>query len=165
EFGVARLALSDGRTATRRAAEEACASLVLCDLCLDYATTPRIALARADQCDDAAYRRVVGTLQQAGLTVSRIDDVAGMLALRTVAMLANEAADGVLAGIGSAPDVDAAMRFGTNYPEGPLAWADRLGVGFVVEVLANLRAHYGEERYRTSPLLQRKNYNGERFHE
>lgn len=165
EFGAARLALSDGRTATRRAAEEACASLVLCDLCLDYATTPRIALARADQCDDAAYRRVVGTLQQAGLTVSRIDDVAGMLALRTVAMLANEAADGVLAGIGSAPDVDAAMRFGTNYPEGPLAWADRLGVGFVVEVLANLRAHYGEERYRTSPLLQRKNYNGERFHE
>lgn len=165
EIGGARLALSDGRTATRRAIEDHCPKLVLFDLCLDYASTQRIALARADQCDAAAYDLVVGTLQKAGLTVSRIDDVAGMLALRTVAMLANEAADGVLAGIGSAPDVDTAMRFGTNYPKGPLAWADQLGIGFVVQVLANLREHYGEERYRTSPLLQRKNHNGETFHE
>lgn len=165
EIGAARLALSDGRTATRRAVEDHCPNLVLFDLCLDYATTPRIALARADQCDDAAYALVVGTLQKAGLTVSGIDDVAGMLALRTVAMLANEASDGVLAGIGTAPDVDTAMRYGTNYPKGPLAWADQLGIAFVVEVLANLRDHYGEERYRTSPLLQRKNHNGETFHE
>lgn len=165
EIGEARLALSDGRTATRRAVEDHCPNLVLFDLCLDYAATPRMALARADQCDAVAYALVVGTLQQAGLTVSRIDDVAGMIALRTVAMLANEAADGVLAGIGSAPDVDTAMRFGTNYPKGPLVWADQLGIGFVFEVLANLREHYGEERYRSSPLLQRKNHSGETFHE
>lgn len=71
----------------------------------------------------------------------------------------------MLQGIGSASDVDTAMRYGTNYPKGPLEWADTQGVAYVARVLANLREHYGEERYRVSPLIQRKAFNGESFHE
>ncbi len=165
EIGAARLALSDGRTATRRAAEEGVANLVLLDLARDYAATPRVVLARADKCGHGAWAAVVGTLQRAGLVVSRIDDVAGLVCLRTVAMLANEAADAVLQGIGSAADIDTAMRYGTNYPQGPLAWADALGPAFVAAVLRNLCEHYGEERYRVSPLLQRLALQpGRRFH-
>jgi len=164
EIGSARLMLSDGRTATRRAVEEGVPNLVLFDLCLDYAATPRLAVAVADSCGAGAYRAVVGTLQAAGLAVNRIDDVAGLLGLRTVAMLANEAADAVLAGIGSAADIDSAMRFGTNYPKGPLAWADELGAAYLVRVLANLATHYFDTRYRTSPLLQRKALTGATFH-
>ncbi|NMG66717.1 3-hydroxyacyl-CoA dehydrogenase PaaC [Azoarcus indigens] len=155
EIGSARLTLSDGRSASRRAAEEGIANLVLFDLCLDYATTPRLLLSRSDDCGHGAWGAVVGTLQRAGIVVSRIDDIAGMVALRTVAMLANEGSDAVLQGIGNAADIDTAMRFGTNYPRGPLSWADQLGLGFVAKVLLNLREHYGEERYRVSPLLQR----------
>lgn len=165
EIGGARLALSDGRTATRRAAEEGAPNLVLFDVCLDYAATPRLALAMADQCGQGAWRAVVGTLQAAGMAVSRLDDVAGLLGLRTVAMLANEAADAVLSGIGSAADIDTAMRYGTNYPKGPLAWADELGVGLVTRALGHLGAHYFDTRYRISPLLQRKALTGARFHE
>lgn len=165
EIGGACVALSDGRTATRRAVEEGVPNLVLFDLCLDYASTPRLALAMADQCGQGAWRAVVGTLQAAGLAVTRLDDVAGLLALRTVAMLANEAADAVLAGIGSAADIDTAMRFGTNYPKGPLAWADELGAAYVTRVLANLGGHYFDTRYRISPLLQRKAITGAAFHE
>lgn len=164
EIGSARLMLSDGRTATRRAVEEGVPNLVLFDLCLDYAATPRLAVAAADSCGAGAYRAVVGTLQAAGLAVNRIDDVAGLLGLRTVAMLANEAADAVLAGIGSAADIDSAMRFGTNYPKGPLAWADELGAAYLARVLANLATHYFDTRYRTSPLLQRKALTGATFH-
>ncbi|HRP95549.1 MAG TPA: 3-hydroxyacyl-CoA dehydrogenase PaaC [Rhodocyclaceae bacterium] len=153
--GTARLALSDGRTATDRAAQEGTPDLVLLDLARDYAATPRLALARAEQCSEAAWRDVVGTLQAAGIAVSRLDDVAGLLAVRTIAMLANEAADAVVQGIASPSDIDTAMRYGTNYPEGPLAWAERLGSRHVATVLANLAAHYGEERYRTSPLIRR----------
>lgn len=165
EIGEARLALSDGRAAYRRAAEDGVSNLVLFDLCLDYATATRLVLARADDCGRGAWGSVTGTLQRAGMAVSRIDDVAGMAVLRTVAMLANEGADAVLAGIATAADVDTAMRFGTNYPKGPLAWADELGIGFVATVLANLRVHYGEERYRISPLIQRKSLVGGAFHE
>ncbi|HJV25410.1 MAG TPA: 3-hydroxyacyl-CoA dehydrogenase PaaH [Aromatoleum sp.] len=166
QIGAARVALTDGRTATYRAVEEHCPNLVLFDLCLDYSVSTRIGLTRADQCGLGAMRAVVGTFQRAGFKVSVIDDVAGLIALRTVAMLANEAADAVLQGVASARDVDTAMRYGTNYPKGgPLAWADMLGAGFVVDVLANLKEHYGEERYRVSPLLRRKAYNGEALYD
>jgi 3-hydroxybutyryl-CoA dehydrogenase len=166
EIGSARVALTDGRTATRRAVEEHCPNLVLFDLCLDYSTSSRLGLTRADQCGQGALRVVAGTFQKADFKVSVIDDVAGLIALRTVAMLANEAADAVLQGVANARDIDTAMRYGTNYPKGgPLSWADQLGAGFIVEVLTNLRDHYGEERYRVSPLLRRKAYNGEALYD
>lgn len=153
--GGAWLALTDGRTATARAAG-GMRDLVLFDLALDYAKARRIAVARADTCSEAAFRAAVGLLQAAGLTVSVVDDVAGLPVMRTVAMLANEAADAVQQGIASAGDIDLAMRRGVNYPEGPLAWADRIGAAKVREVLVNMAAHYGEPRYRLSPYLSRR---------
>jgi 3-hydroxybutyryl-CoA dehydrogenase len=87
-----------------------------------------------------------------------------MVVMRTVAMLANEAADAVGQGVCSAEAVDIAMQKGVNYPRGPLAWADAVGVAHVATVLSNLAAGYGEDRYRVSPLLRRKLANGGRFH-
>jgi 3-hydroxybutyryl-CoA dehydrogenase len=69
-------------------------------------------------------------------------------------MIANEAADAVNQGVCSTAGADAAMRLGVNYPLGPLAWADQLGVATVHGVLANLGAAYGEDRYRISPLIR-----------
>ena len=85
--------------------------------------------------------------------------------LRTVAMLANEGADAVLHGVGSAGDIDLAMRAGVNYPQGPLAWAGQIGIGNVLRVLDNLQAAYGEDRYRPSLLLRRLHAEGRSFHD
>ncbi|WP_426104165.1 3-hydroxyacyl-CoA dehydrogenase PaaH [Massilia sp. TSP1-1-2] len=156
--------LTDGRTATERANANNHPDTVLYDLQCDPAGATRIALARSDQCSDAAYGAVVGLFQAAGLHVTRLDDVPGMAVMRTVAMLANEAADAVNQGVCSAAAVDIAMQKGVNYPRGPLAWADSVGIAHVVTVLSNLAATYGEERYRVSPLLRRKLANGTRFH-
>ncbi len=159
--------LSDGRSATERAAESWHPDTVTYDLLLDASKATRIALARADQCSDAAYNAVVGMFQAAGFAVTRFDDVPGMLVMRTVAMLANEAADAVNQGVCSAAAVDIAMQKGVNYPRGPLAWADSVGLQQVVTVLSNLAATYGEDRYRVSPLLRRKlaaDGEGARFH-
>ena len=84
--------------------------------------------------------------------------------MRTVAMLANEAADVVNQGVCTAIAVDLAMLKGVNYPRGPLAWADAIGIKQVVTVLTNLAASYGEDRYRVAPLLRRKLANGVPFH-
>jgi 3-hydroxybutyryl-CoA dehydrogenase len=160
--------LTDGRTATERAAANHHPDTVLFDLLFDHAGAKRITLARADQCSLAAYHAVVGLFQAAGFAVTRIDDVPGMVVMRTVAMLANEAADAVNQGVCSARAVDTAMQKGLNYPRGPLAWADSVGLAHVVTVLSNLAASYGEERYRVSPLLRRKvagaGREGARFH-
>jgi 3-hydroxybutyryl-CoA dehydrogenase len=157
--------LTDGRTATERAAANKHPDTVVYDLVLDGAGATRIALARADQCRDAAYNAAVGLFQAAGFAVTRLDDVPGMAVMRTVAMLANEAADAVNQGVCSAEAVDIAMQKGVNYPCGPLAWADAVGIAHMVTVLSNLAASYGEDRYRVSPLLRRKLANEGKFHE
>jgi len=165
--GGAAIYLTDGRSATQRAADDRHPDTIVFDLLLDPAKATRIALARADGCGDAAWQAAVGLFQAAGFTVTRLDDVPGLAVMRTVAMLANEAADAVHQGVCSALAVDIAMQKGVNYPRGPLAWADLIGLHHVVAVLSNLATTYGEDRYRVSPLLRRKlaaNAHGARFH-
>jgi 3-hydroxybutyryl-CoA dehydrogenase len=163
----AAIYLTDGRSATQRACEDAHPDTILFDLMLDPAKAPRIALARADQCSDAAWRAAVGLFQAAGFIVTRLDDVPGLAVMRTVAMLANEAFDAVHQGVCDAAGVDTAMQKGVNYPRGPLAWAGAIGLAHVHRVLANLAQAYGEDRYRVSPLLRRRLFadpQGARFH-
>ncbi|RRV10476.1 3-hydroxyacyl-CoA dehydrogenase PaaC [Pseudomonas sp. v388] len=149
------LALSDGRSATIRSAEDNLPNLVLFDLALDFKKSGRLAIARADQASPAAIDVATGLLQALGWRVSVIDDTPGLVVLRTVAMLANEASDALMQSVATAHDIDRAMRFGVNYPEGPLAWADRLGADYLYRVLDNIQRHYQEDRYRPSALLRR----------
>jgi 3-hydroxybutyryl-CoA dehydrogenase len=163
--GNASLYLTDGRCASERAARNKHPNCVLADLALDYGSATRLALAAAEQCDPTAFDAAAGLLQAAGFAVSQLADVPGMALMRTVCMLANEGADAVYQKVCSAAAVDQAMRLGTNYPRGPLDWADELGLPLVQQVLGNLAAHYGEDRYRSSPLITRNVFSGKSFHE
>jgi 3-hydroxybutyryl-CoA dehydrogenase len=157
------LLLTDGRTATQRAQDLAKDNLVLIDLALDFGTTTRVALAKADSCADYAFDRAVAMMQAAGFAVSRLEDVPGMAVMRTVAMLINETAEAVNQGVCSAEAADLAMLKGVSYPRGPLAWADAIGPAVVARVLLNLSTWYGEDRYRLSTLLRRRASSGERL--
>ncbi|MGH6906121.1 MAG: 3-hydroxyacyl-CoA dehydrogenase PaaH [Geminicoccaceae bacterium] len=162
-IGDARLALTDGRGATLWS-ELLQAPVILFDLAFDFASCPRIALGPADQASVGDRDRAVGLMQAAGMAVSVLDDFPGLLVMRTVAMLANEAADAVHTGVASADAVDRAMRLGVNYPNGPLAWAEAIGLGRVCDVLDHLARTYGEDRYRASWLLRRKALAKQTFH-
>ena len=157
--------VTDGRTATRRAFDSGIANTVLIDLALDYTKATRLALSVAAPCDATSAAQAIGLLQAAGLAVSRFNDVPGLVLMRTVAMLANEAADAVNQGVCDAPAADAAMRLGVNYPCGPLAWADAVGLPVISQVLTHLSQTYGEDRYRLSPLIQHKVYSKKNFHD
>jgi 3-hydroxybutyryl-CoA dehydrogenase len=157
------LALTDGRSATERMAA-AGSPTVLFDLALDYAAASRMAIARADQVDDETLAQAAGFFQALGKTVSVIDDAPGLVVMRTVAMLANEAADAVQQGVATANDVDLSMVKGVNYPRGPLALADSIGSARLAAVIDALARAYGEGRYRNSPLLRRRALTGLPFH-
>lgn len=153
---VAVLMLTDGRTAVRRLAEGAPRELVLFDLALDYGRAPRIALATGDRTPASALAAAAGLVQALGKTASPLADTPGLVVLRTVARLVNEAADAVELGTADAADVDTAMRAGANYPMGPLAWGEALGAERVVAALEFLAAVYGAGRYRPSAFLRRR---------
>ena len=165
QVGDATLALSDGRLASQRAREDGLRNLVLLDLALDYATATRLAISWSADTSDHARDQAVALLQRAGLKVTAVADLPGLVVLRTVAMLANEAADAVLQGVGSAADIDLAMCAGVNYPCGPLAWATNIGIPHTLRVLDNLQRSYGESRYRPSLLLRRCEAKGGTLHD
>jgi 3-hydroxybutyryl-CoA dehydrogenase len=162
-LGDVRIALTDGRTAAERAAANAGAPLLLLDLARDYATTTHLGAA-ANAPGTAHLSTLAAALKPANLALIALADVAGLVLMRTLCCLANEAAD-VLTWTGTqAADIDIAMVLGTAYPIGPLAWADAIGVSRVAAVLGNLQSHYGEARYRRAPALSRLHFSGGSFH-
>jgi 3-hydroxybutyryl-CoA dehydrogenase len=72
--------------------------------------------------------------------------------LRILACIINEAYYALGEGVATAADIDTAMRLGTNYPQGPLAWGDALGLEVVRSALRGLQA-MNPERYALAPRL------------
>jgi 3-hydroxybutyryl-CoA dehydrogenase len=145
------LALSDGRPATLRGDVD-----VVFDLALDAATQGRAAIAVGDAALAGAAGTAAGFFQTLGIAVSVVDDIPGLLVLRSVACLANEALDAAQAGIADETDIDLAMTKGMNYPIGPIAWAARIGFGRILRALENIHALTGDDRYRPCLSLRRR---------
>ncbi|MBI2000779.1 MAG: 3-hydroxybutyryl-CoA dehydrogenase [candidate division NC10 bacterium] len=89
-----------------------------------------------------------------GLEPAMVPDGPGLVFPRILCLIINEAAFALMEGVASVEDIDTAMKLGTNYPLGPLEWADRIGLDQVLGVLEGLQAEYGEDRYRAAPLLR-----------
>jgi 3-hydroxybutyryl-CoA dehydrogenase len=157
------IALTDGRTAAQRSAEAGGQPLLLLDLALDFARTPLLGAATSAQAVPS-LAALAAVLQPAGIALLALDDVAGLVVMRLVACLANEAADLMTWTPTTAADIDTAMRLGVNYPAGPLGWADAIGPARVAQVLQHLQHHYGDVRYRRAPLLTRLQHEEGRFH-
>lgn len=89
-------------------------------------------------------------------SVSLISDSLGAIAQRMLAMIVNTGCEIAQRTIASPADIDAAVRIGLNYPEGPLEMGDRLGAQRVVDILARMQSLSGDPRYRPSAWLRRR---------
>lgn len=98
--------------------------------------------------------------RELGKETSVVQDSPGMVLPRILCMLVNEASFALGEGIARRGDIATAMTLGTNYPLGPLAWGMKIGLEQVRAVLEGLRREFGEERYRTAPLLSRGTLEG-----
>jgi 3-hydroxybutyryl-CoA dehydrogenase len=72
--------------------------------------------------------------------------------LRILACIINEAYYALGEGVATAADIDTAMRLGTNYPRGPLAWGEVLGLDVVRSALRGLQT-MDPARYALAPRL------------
>ena len=119
-------------------------------------TAKRLTVMTAPGADGAALESVVALLAKSGAKVTVIRDSPGFIAQRMCAMIANLGCEMAMIGIASAQDVDTAMTLGLNYPRGPLALADWLGVKECHEILVQMQAITGDDRYRPSQWLRRR---------
>ncbi len=98
-----------------------------------------------------------------GKTGEQTGDAIGGVFPRTLAMIINEAAFAVQESVALPADIDLAMKLGTSYPKGPLAWCDEIGAEAIVAVLDALGREYGPERYRVASILRRYSEAGMKF--
>ncbi|MBV8408194.1 MAG: 3-hydroxyacyl-CoA dehydrogenase [Alphaproteobacteria bacterium] len=119
-------------------------------------TGKRITVMTAPGADKAVLDSAVALFAKSGTKVTVIRDSPGFIAQRMCAMIANLGCEMAMIGIASAQDVDTAMTLGLNYPHGPLALADWLGVRDCHEILVQLQAITGDDRYRPSQWLRRR---------
>lgn len=112
-------------------------------------------LAAPPSSDAAHMKSAAEFFASIGMEISVVDDRAGMVMPRIVCQLINEAYFALTERIASPEDIDTAMKLGSGTPEGPVAWAGRIGFRTVVELLAAVARETGEERYRVAPLLRR----------
>ena len=96
--------------------------------------------------------------------IEKIGDCVAGVFPRTIAMVINEAVFALQEGVASAVDIDMAMKLGTNYPKGPLAWCDEIGAYAICAILEALQIEYGADRYRIAPLLRLKAEAGQKFY-
>ena len=83
----------------------------------------------------------------AGLQVSICNDFAGRIIDRLVRPYFNAALRRLDEGLASADDLDATLKLGLGYPEGPLALLERTGLHHHFEVSQALFEAYGESAY------------------
>ncbi|NUN68465.1 MAG: hypothetical protein HUU02_02015 [Bacteroidetes bacterium] len=102
----------------------------------------------------AAADGIAELLGQAKKETAMVQDSVGMVMPRILCQIVNEALFTVQNDVAAPLEIDEAMKHGTNYPHGPIAWGERIGFGNVVTVLDALYEHHHEERYRTAPLLR-----------
>jgi 3-hydroxybutyryl-CoA dehydrogenase len=104
----------------------------------------------------AARASVIAALLKAGTKVTAINDSPGFIAQRVRGQIANLGCEMAQQRIASPADIDTAMTLGLNYPLGPLAIVDDLGVATTFQILTRLQAITGDDRYRPSQWLRRR---------
>jgi len=69
-------------------------------------------------------------------------------------MIINEAWFAFGEKVSSKKDIDTAMKLGTNYPLGPFAWGEKIGLHKICRLLSVLAME--NDRYQVAPLLLRE---------
>ena len=113
-----------------------------------------VELIRGLQTSDATYAATDALAKKLGKTTVVSKDMPGFIVNRILIPMINEACFTLQEGLGTAKDIDAAMKLGCNMPMGPLELADFIGLDTCLYIAEVLHKGLGEDKYRPSPLLR-----------
>ncbi|MBK9568476.1 MAG: 3-hydroxyacyl-CoA dehydrogenase [Chitinophagaceae bacterium] len=86
--------------------------------------------------------------------VEWVPDIPGFITPRVICMIINEAYFTLEEEVSSKPEIDTAMKLGTNYPYGPFEWSEKIGLKNVYDLLIKLAQT--NSRYEPSSLLKKE---------
>ncbi len=110
---------------------------------------------RAVQTNDATYQEACQVGEKLGKQIVTVKDSAAFIVNRTLLPFLNEAVFTLYEGIGSAEDIDKAIKLGLNHPMGPLELSDFVGLDTLLAVLDVMYDEFGDPKYRACPLLRK----------
>jgi len=113
-----------------------------------------VEIIRGAATSDATFERTRTLAQSMGKTVVTSRDYPGFIVNRILIPMLNEAAYALMEGLGTAEDIDTAMKLGTNQPMGPLQLADFIGLDTVLFIAEVMHRGLGDPKYRPCPLLR-----------
>jgi 3-hydroxybutyryl-CoA dehydrogenase len=103
-----------------------------------------------------ALGAAVAALSAAATPVTVINDSAGFVVQRLLAMIVNVGTRIAELRIAAPADIDTAVELGLNYPKGPLSLGDTLGPARVLSVLDGMHGVTLDPKYRATPWLRRR---------
>src|SRR5215813_10274115 len=113
-----------------------------------------VELIRGAATSDATYQATKALAEKMGKTTVVSKDFPGFIVNRILIPMLNEACFALMEGLGTAEDIDTAMKLGTNQPMGPLQLADFIGLDTVLFIAEVMHRGLGDPKYRPCPLLR-----------
>ncbi len=110
---------------------------------------------RAVQTDEATYQAALAVGEKLGKSVVTAKDSAAFIVNRTLLPFLNEAIFTLYESVGTAEDIDKAVKLGLNHPMGPLELCDFVGLDTLLAVLDVMYKEFGDPKYRACPLLRK----------
>ncbi len=116
---------------------------------------PLVEIVRADKSSAVAFDTAYAFAEKLGKDPIACGDTPGFVVNRILIPVLNDAIKVLDEGVASAEDIDKGMRLGTNWPIGPLALIDLIGIDVYVHVCDALWEAFREPRFAPPPTLVR----------
>jgi len=102
-----------------------------------------------------AQTQIESFLKQLGKTgVQHQDLKLGFHYPRVISMIVNEAYFALGENLATPESIDLAMKFGVNYPLGPIEWGQKIGLKHIINLLSEYSEITEDPRYRVSTALK-----------
>lgn len=115
-----------------------------------------VEIVKGSNTSSETYEKVCTFVEAIGKERITILDAPLFVVNRILVPMINEAIFVLGEGIATAEDIDKGMMLGANFPIGPLALADLIGLDTMLYVSNHLFEETGDSKYRVPPLLRQK---------